>query len=86
MKTYRIIIAQRAQKAAEKLPKKDRERVTAAIALLQYDPFQGKKLQGEHEGKWSVRVWPYRIVYIIKKELVTVTVVKIGHRQGVYER
>ncbi len=84
MKIYRVVIVRRAQKAALALPKKDQQRVAEAITSLGSDPFKGKQLHGDQEGRWSLRVWPYRIIYTIEKAIVTVTVVKIGHRKDVY--
>ncbi|MEK7218735.1 MAG: type II toxin-antitoxin system RelE/ParE family toxin, partial [Patescibacteria group bacterium] len=72
------------QKEAQQLTKKDRKRIAEAIRSLRSNPFQGKKLQGEHEGEWSIRVWPYRIIYTIEKAIVTVIVLRIGHRREVY--
>lgn len=81
---YRVIVLKKAQKEALKLPSKDQVRVFAAIAALEDDPFQGKKLNGDLEGLWAMRVWPYRILYNVHRETITVTVVRIGHRQSVY--
>jgi len=51
---------------------------------LAKNPYLGKKLEGELRDFYSLRVWPYRIIYqIIKNELI-VFVVQIKHRQGVY--
>ena len=51
---------------------------------LAQNPDLGKKLEGELRDFYSLRVWPYRIIYqIIKNELI-VFVVQIKHRQGVY--
>lgn len=72
------------EKSLAKLPKKDQYRVTLALAGLSVDPFIGKKLQGEYKGYYSIRVWPYRIVYTIVKQELMVIVVAVGHRQGVY--
>lgn len=84
MRTYRVVVVRRAQKEALKLPKKDQKRIAEAITSLQFDPYGGKKLHGDQEGKWSIRVWPYRIIYTIEKKIVTVTVVSIGHRKNMY--
>ncbi|MBI1812345.1 type II toxin-antitoxin system RelE/ParE family toxin [Candidatus Peregrinibacteria bacterium] len=84
MKTYRVVVVKRAQKEAQRLPKRDQERIAEVITSLQFDPFRGKQLYGDHEGRWSLRVWPYRIVYTIEKKIVTVTIVRIGHRKDVY--
>ena len=84
MRTYLVVIVRRAQKEAQKLPKRDQKRIAKVITSLQFDPFRGKRLRGKHEGRWSLRVWPYRIVYTIEKKIVTVTIVRIGHRKDVY--
>jgi mRNA interferase RelE/StbE len=48
------------------------------------DPFSGKKLEGELKNCYSSRAWPYRIIYEIRKKELVIVVIKIGHRQGVY--
>jgi mRNA-degrading endonuclease RelE of RelBE toxin-antitoxin system len=81
---YLIRIKPSAEKALRNLPKNDYYKVLAAFSAIAKDPFSGKKLQGEHKSQWSMRVWPYRVIYsIIKKELL-VLVISIGHRQGIY--
>lgn len=82
---YRIEIKNKAKKDIVSLPKREQERVMAAINVLRENPFAGKKLVGEHEGARSLRVWPYRIIYIIYKEIVTVQILRVGHRQGIYK-
>lgn len=81
---YNVIVLKRAEKERSKLPAKDQQRILAALVSLQTAPFRGKKLEGDFAGAWAIRVWPYRIIYTIEKHLVTVTVVKIGHRKDVY--
>jgi mRNA interferase RelE/StbE len=43
------------------------------------------KLKGG-EDKYRVRVARYRILYTIRDEILTVTVVAVGHRRDVYRR
>ncbi|MDD5040834.1 MAG: type II toxin-antitoxin system RelE/ParE family toxin [Candidatus Peribacteraceae bacterium] len=83
---YRIVITGRAAREIQKLPKNAQRKVDAAIDLLREDPFAGKKLHGDHAGMRSLRIWPYRIIYTIHQEIVTVYVLHIGHRQGVYKK
>ena len=83
---FKVFLSRRASKDYVALPIQIRPRVLTAIHTLADDPYSGKKLRGEHDGHWSLRVWPYRIIYIIEKETVTVTVVTIGHRKDVYGR
>lgn len=74
-----------AKKQLAQLPDLVRKRVLTALTLLAADPYTGKKLQGELTGLYRLAMHPYRIIYIIDKDIVTVTVVEIGHRQGVYK-
>ena len=81
---YTVEIKKRAKKELEGSPKKEQRRILGAFEVLRVNPFSGKMLEGKYEGAWSFRVWPYRIIYTIQKERVTVTVIRIGRRQGVY--
>lgn len=82
---YIVTVKRKAEKEIRSLPKKDQQRVIAAFDVLRGNPFTGKKLEGKYEGAWSFRVWPYRIIYTIHREIVTVFVLRVGHRQGVYQ-
>lgn len=82
---YRVVMKPRAKKQLQKLQKKEQKRITQAIDGIGMDPYTGKQLQGYLKGLWSVRVWPYRIIYSIEKRVITVTVVAIGHRKDVYK-
>jgi mRNA-degrading endonuclease RelE of RelBE toxin-antitoxin system len=44
----------------------------------------GKRLALEHEGRWSARRGPYRIIYEVLEDDHVVRVVAIGHRRDVY--
>ena len=82
---YRLEFHPRAQKELVRLTRKYQKKIQKKLIDIQEHPFSGKKLDGEYAGLWAIRVWPYRIIYSIDKKIVTVTVVKVGHRQGVYE-
>ena len=82
---YVVEVKKKAKKEIAALPKKDRQRIIAAFEILRENPFAGKRLEGKYEGAWSLRVWPYRIIYTIHQDIVTVTVLRVGHRQGVYQ-
>ncbi len=63
---------------------KDIARIVKQIQELANDPYpQGSvRLKGREE--WRIRQGNYRILYIVNEEIVTVIVVKIGHRKEVY--
>lgn len=82
---YRIVVRPSATKAIEGLPDPHRERVRWAIRGLADNPRPPgvKKLRGA-EDYYRFRVGNYRIVYRAKDRIITVTVVRVGHRRDVY--
>lgn len=82
--SYSLFFKNTAVKSIDKLSTKDKHKVSVILETLKIDPFSGKKLAGEFKDLYSIRAWPYRIIYtIIKKELV-VLVIDVAHRQGAY--
>ena len=85
MNMYVLEVKMKAQKQLESLPKKDQKRVLAVFDVLRENPMAGKQLEGKYKGFRSLRVWPYRILYAVDHRIITVTVVKVGHRKDVYK-
>ncbi len=84
MSMYVLEVKAKALKELASLPKKDQERIVGMFDVLRENPFAGKQLEGKFKGLRSLRVWPYRIIYVIDQRIITVTVLKIGHRKDVY--
>ena len=84
-KNYKILFKGEAEKEFKKLPNSFRGKVAVILNSIAEDPFIGKKLHGEYKNYYSVRVWPYRIVYRILKKEIVVVVVKIKHRKDAYK-
>lgn len=82
---YRVRLKPKAEKELNNLPRRDYYRIIAALVSLAGDPFIGKKLEGRYKDYYSLRVWPYRIIYQIYKKELLVFVIRIGHRQEVYK-
>jgi len=55
-----------------------------AIEEIKEDPFTGKPLLRELFGKYSLKVGPYRIIYIVDKKDKIVKILTAGHRSIVY--
>lgn len=81
---YAVIVPKKSQKELERIDSRYRLRILLALKCLGKNPFAGKKLQGEHEGEYSYRVHPYRIIYRIKKQRLSVLIIGIGHRSRIY--
>jgi mRNA interferase RelE/StbE len=86
LETYQIKILPTAQKELASLPKATRIRIAKKIDSLQTNPTsQGVKLlKGREREAYRVRLGDYRILYHIKKDILIVLFIKIGHRREVY--
>ena len=85
MSKFQVILAKSAGKKLKKLPKKKRLGILKALKELEKDPYLGKPLIGELSGLFSLRIWPYRVIYRIEKSRLMVIILDIGHRQGIYK-
>jgi mRNA interferase RelE/StbE len=84
---YRVVVLPSAARSLGRLPRNDIRRIAEVIDSLQVNPRPSGvvKLTGG-EDKYRVRVGRYRVLYIIRDEILTVTVVAVGHRRDVYRR
>lgn len=81
----KIIFSEDAIKQLGHLPKPAQTKIYKKINSLQSNPFSGKKLSGELKDYWTIRAWPYRIIYEINQKEKRIDVHKISHRQGAYK-
>ena len=84
MGKYRVEIKKSAVKEIKQLPKDDLKKVLAKIEGLSQDPrpSECKKLSAQE--KYRIRSGDYRILYLIKDDVLIIYVVKVGHRRDVY--
>lgn len=84
MASYKIVFKQSVAKDLRQIPDKDVQRILQRIDGLANDPRPAgaEKLSGEE--KYRIRQGRYRILYMIDDNVITVTVVKVGHRRDVY--
>lgn len=78
---YRAVVPKKIQKIIDGLERLQRDRIVASIAILETNPYLGKKLTGNRKEQWSYRVWPFRIVYEIEQRELIIMIVKVGHRK-----
>jgi len=82
---YRILFSKAAAKDIDKIDKKNKPHIFAALFELRKDPYLGKKLKGKFQDCYSLRVGFYRIIYKIYKKELNILIIRIGHRQGIYK-
>ncbi|MDD3545919.1 MAG: type II toxin-antitoxin system RelE/ParE family toxin [Kiritimatiellae bacterium] len=84
MARYDIRFRKSVAKDLDPIPKRDAQRIIAAIGELAEDPRppQSKKLSGSE--KYRLRCGVYRVLYEIQSDVLIVCVVKVGHRKNVY--
>jgi mRNA interferase RelE/StbE len=83
---HRVELRPAAVRALRKLDPQIRLRIQGVIALLAQDPRPpgARALQGRDGLR--VRVGDYRVVYTVDDNVLTVVVVRLGHRRDVYDR
>lgn len=84
MASYSVLIKASAAKELELLPDKPRRQLARKIRALgdQPRPHGVEKLTGED--LYRIRQGDYRVVYSIEDDVLTVHVIRIGHRRDVY--
>lgn len=84
MARYSIRFKESVKKDLRKIPKRDIQRILARIELLADDPRSPQSEMLTGDDKYRIRQGTYRILYDIEDDVLTVCVVKIGHRRDVY--
>ena len=84
MASFRLVFKQSVAKDLRQIPNKDFQRILERIEDLANDPRPAgvEKLTGDE--KYRIRQGNYRILYAIDDDIITVTIVKVGHRRHVY--
>ncbi len=84
MAKYKIEIKKSAIKELNKLPHNDLKKIINKIQNLADNsrPSDCKKLTSEE--KYRIRSGNYRILYLIEDDILTIYVIKVGHRRDVY--
>ena len=85
--SYFLLVSKQALKELEKLPQKSNRKISTSIDALSENPRPDgcKKLKGEKDILWRIRVGDYRVIYSIEDEIKIVQIRKVGHRKDVYE-
>lgn len=84
--SYQVDFTTAAARQIKNVARPARDRVLQAVDALGADPRPpgSRKIVG-HPAAWRIRVGDYRVIYEVSDQLLTVTVVRAGHRRGVYD-
>ncbi len=87
MALYKVEWKRSAKKELKKLDKQVIIRILQAVETLAQDPFKSgsKKLVG-NDSIYRIRVGDYRIIYNISSSILTIEIIKVGHRGQVYRK
>ncbi|SBS33474.1 Toxin RelG [Marinomonas spartinae] len=85
--TYAVKIASKAQKELKKVSSPYQKKIVNAIKELAVNPMPigVKKLKGQIN-QYRIRVADYRVIYEVHGAEMIILVIKVGHRQSVYQR
>ena len=84
MAKYKIQVKKSAEKELGKIPKKDLIKILNKIESLSDDPHPVGSIKLTNEEKYRIRIGNYRVLYKIEDDILTIFVVKVGHRKEIY--
>ncbi|MFM8741469.1 MAG: type II toxin-antitoxin system RelE family toxin [Cytophagales bacterium] len=85
---YSIRFKKSAEKELEKLPAPAIKKISKAVDALSTNPrpVSSKKLEGQKESLWRIRIGDYRVIYLIEEVVKIIEIRRIGHRRDVYTK
>jgi len=87
MASYKVEVSKSVRKKdLPSIPKADVAKVVKRIESLADNPFPAGAIRLKGREEWRIRQGDYRILYVIEHDIVTVFVVKVGHRREIYRK
>jgi mRNA interferase RelE/StbE len=87
MASYRVRWKKSAQKELRKIEKDHILKVLEFVENLSENPYPtgSRKLRGSQH-TFRFRIGDYRVVYSVQSEILTIEIIRIGHRKDIYRR
>lgn len=85
MAKYKLVFKKSVAKDLRSMPNSDVKKILAKIDTLTLNPRAEGCIKLSGVDKYRVRQGIYRIIYQIRDEQLIISVIKIGHRSGVYQ-
>ena len=83
--SYRLETTRRFEKDFKRLASDLKHRVDKQVRMLEAQPYSGKRLRGEFEGSYSLRLGDYRVIYWVDETAKRIILLTVAHRRTVYE-
>lgn len=87
---WRIVFEESALRELKRIGRADQARIVAFVErrlVLRENPREiGEALSGVWSGYWKYRVGDYRLIARIEDDIIRISIVRIGHRSGVYRK
>ncbi|MFH1769316.1 MAG: type II toxin-antitoxin system RelE/ParE family toxin [Parcubacteria group bacterium] len=80
---YTVYISKSVRRSIKKIAKSWQRRVIRALIELEKEPFLGARMRGQMEGRYKIRIWPYRIIYKVDMSNKVIEVLEVGHRGNI---
>ena len=84
MGKYKIEVKKSAEKELRKIPRKALTRILDRIRSLSDDPHPKGSIKLTNKEEYRLRIGKYRVLYSIDNNILTVYIVKAGHRKSIY--
>ncbi len=84
MAKYKIKVKKSAEKEFGKIPPKELIKILDKIESLSTNPHPIGSIKLSKQEKYRFRVGNYRVLYIIENNILTVFIVKVGHRKDMF--
>jgi mRNA interferase RelE/StbE len=86
MVLYKVKITKKVRKKdLPSIPSKDVNKIVEKIKGLAQNPYPDNSIRLKGREEYRIRQGDYRILYIVEEKVVTVFVVKVGHRKNIYK-
>lgn len=87
MALYKIVVSRSVRKKdILSIPRVDVVKIIKRIESLADNPFPEGAIRLKGREEWRIRQGDYRILYVVEHEIVTVFVIKVGHRREIYRK
>ncbi|MBT6340799.1 MAG: type II toxin-antitoxin system RelE/ParE family toxin [Desulfobacula sp.] len=84
MAKYKIRVKKSAEKELRKIPKKKLIKIIDQIGSLADNPHPPGSKKLTNQEKYRIRIGNYRVLYYVEDDILTIFVIKVGHRKEIY--